>query len=825
MSLKSEEAAVKPGQAAVFDQAVLAGQKELSSVFERALLEMRKSINTGVERRVLENLRSAMEAFGNYLKKREILLGSRERQEYIAILRGPYTIQTRKKLFDDFTCKIKTRVFDEKKAAYEKTQAQDEVNELLNQKGKLSAWLGLCKFSFLYHTISFFTHEFRKTALQKIKNRHVDLQYFVKTLKPILDREFNSLTNLEYNAFALFLELNSVYEMIRDIEEHEQFHRGELDGPMNEFTGIYLKILKNRSYLKEQYDKIFKKRVKVHGLYGAFRSVIDEPLYNNINYYSDEKTFLTESVTGALISYFSAREGVLVHTLNQLLFVCKTDGVIDAVAKNLTPQAMLEDQKLLEKLTAEENIKISRLRELHHTVEHLYLRGHDLAETSLAFFAVSQPALKIKPLLYFRCLIELFEKCFAASVCGDDRESFSLLYQNAEFRNFFSDKKSLQNCLSRYSLDEFGLRESARDLIHTTTPVGEDTKNFIFRLFTAPRNNHAMTYDDRIKEIIAHIGNVHYEIACVLEEFIKSMENGPGDAELTARPDFYNHARVHGENFFLGNSFRLINKSEPTLRDFLESALALAVFIAKETFNSGMHAVFSEYEKLKDDIKVIIREKTRDADDTADDREKKTSPADIPDFYYDIIMQIPGMDYWSCEIIPRITKDGLYQAYETRFVFFCDPDNLQDINARFGHTAGDKALYTIAKIVEKNICREITHGENIVFRCEGCNLAGYINSVTLEQAVMTLHKTAKELSKMIIFFEGNKLPGLTMSIGIYEERRGSKAEENLALARLTAAWIKKQGKNNIGYPADKNRVLKLTDFNSEKIQDIIETLH
>lgn len=152
-----------------------------------------------------------------------------------------------------------------------------------------------------------------------------------------------------------------------------------------------------------------------------------------------------------------------------------------------------------------------------------------------------------------------------------------------------------------------------------------------------------------------------------------------------------------------------------------------------------------------------------------------------------------------------------------RFVFFADIDSFKKFNDTHGHSTGDVALKEVSSILKHYVHDEGSHHENVVIRWGGEEILGYINDVSLEEAILTLKEATEDIKK-IDSLENKTIDPITLSIGIYEERPNTHLYYNIDIADKIMYSIKNNGKNDIGFLVDKNKIITNDDLDyDEKI--------
>lgn len=119
-----------------------------------------------------------------------------------------------------------------------------------------------------------------------------------------------------------------------------------------------------------------------------------------------------------------------------------------------------------------------------------------------------------------------------------------------------------------------------------------------------------------------------------------------------------------------------------------------------------------------------------------------------------------------------------------------DIDHFKSINDRFGHAAGDAALTTVAKILQRHMRENDTlgriGGEEFLLVLPGADIEDAAAMAEVCRAALAKHDWAEE-----------GMPQVTLSIGVAAWRSGSAAHEMLRTADLALYEAKNTGRNRV----------------------------
>lgn len=144
-------------------------------------------------------------------------------------------------------------------------------------------------------------------------------------------------------------------------------------------------------------------------------------------------------------------------------------------------------------------------------------------------------------------------------------------------------------------------------------------------------------------------------------------------------------------------------------------------------------------------------------------------------------------DILSRELI-RIAREK-----RTLCVAMLDIDNFKKFNDNYSHLAGDELLKAIGKLLTDSF-RE----SDIAVRFGGEEFVVVLLSTTLNNAVNKMEVLREKIKNMSIYFKGNPLNNITISIGVAEAiKHGASIEEIIKAADHALYAAKQAGKDNV----------------------------
>jgi diguanylate cyclase (GGDEF)-like protein len=125
----------------------------------------------------------------------------------------------------------------------------------------------------------------------------------------------------------------------------------------------------------------------------------------------------------------------------------------------------------------------------------------------------------------------------------------------------------------------------------------------------------------------------------------------------------------------------------------------------------------------------------------------------------------------------RLWRDSLREGRPIS-VLFMDIDYFKDFNDRHGHTAGDRVLKAVARVILRSIERPL----DLCYRWGGEEFVVILPQTESEGALVVAHRIRERVRCMKLKFKGVLLPRITVSTGIATTRRkGADTMEDLII--------------------------------------------
>lgn len=122
-----------------------------------------------------------------------------------------------------------------------------------------------------------------------------------------------------------------------------------------------------------------------------------------------------------------------------------------------------------------------------------------------------------------------------------------------------------------------------------------------------------------------------------------------------------------------------------------------------------------------------------------------------------------------------------------------DIDDFKRLNDTYSHLAGDEVLKSIGKLLKENFRKS-----DISFRFGGEEFVVVLLNTTLNNAASRMEEFHEEVKATSIYYKGNPLPHITISIGVAEApKHGATIDEIIKAADHALYAAKKGGKDQV----------------------------
>lgn len=144
---------------------------------------------------------------------------------------------------------------------------------------------------------------------------------------------------------------------------------------------------------------------------------------------------------------------------------------------------------------------------------------------------------------------------------------------------------------------------------------------------------------------------------------------------------------------------------------------------------------------------------------------------------------------WLHEALPRIVQRHVF-AGEPLSVAVLDVDHFKRVNDNFGHPAGDAVLVTVGRLL-----REKLRPTDLVARLGGEEFVLIFPQTPVWGAVRAAERLRCAIAEEPMLFEGNRLPNITVSVGITVLGAVADAQQLLAEADQALYQAKHLGRD------------------------------
>ena len=785
------------------------------------LQESQKSIN---DKRAFAEIGIKIRDLNDYLLKNDMTLNDREKKQINAIAGSSSAPSVAKRMIEDLIYKIRQRIERELQYQREKDAFEEEIYELQDTGLKIVNWFRMTLFAFEYGTITLFSHNLRFSALSLLQEKgHALVNSLVKGIRPLLDSHYYLFSIREYNSLELFLHLAAALEKIKAIDYRSSYESEEIAGQMEDFSIWYLTLIKNCHVAEAALEKAYKIRKAPHGFWGDFYDFTGKPIYRNRHVKLTDFEEITGTISGVLKSYYSTRLGVLARTFNQLLYLSKTDGELEIKKKLFTGSALADMEKNRKEQNSLQEKSQKRFDELNRILMDYIPRGKELSvKLLMKSFKTPVPQWKKecekRPMLCIRKLVEAYIQHFIDPILDNH---IKLVYDNREFTHYFESNHSLVGIARSVNLVEFDLVGSKdKDFGSLETPEGASSQQLIYSLTAIELPKSAL--DSRMvlaRTILQKISNKSYQLALALHELITKYYDLKklAQADVTENYDFFFNAEIKKQAPL--HFFGLVQKEKVTLQDFMESACAVAFYLADFLNNSGVETIKKERDALlrqmeKEENKDHVVEQKPREQESHEEGEEVSS--EIDRLYRDPITGLWNYQYLVDQILPRYYDDEeKYRHGDVRFVFICEIDDFVHYNTLWGHDVGDEILAKVTHVLCEHFNATGENADTVIARYERDMIVGYIQSESLSAVVDSLVKIRKDINALIFnTSEGEEIANIALKAGVYQERKGSHFLMNIKIVRAIMRLANMSKTNMVGFTTDQHRIIYDKDFDS-----------
>ena len=810
--------------------------------FERFLETMKESLKNSADQKAYIEFQNTYQTFNRYMLSNGVMLTDHEKNEVTAITGSKLPPVSTKRMMEDLIHKIKLRHESEKRSQQEQAQTMREIEELKSSSGIID-WFRLTKFAIDYGTITLFSHKLKDSCFRILREKIFPWQEIIEnSILPVMNKEYYLLSTLEYNALDVLLRLKEPLVNIIQIKRDSSYDPRHIAKEFDILSDVYLIILKNAAFIDSSFQKAVKNQPQEHGLLGYIKFMLDQPISNGRPVKLSQHEMITQTVTGLLLSNYTAREKIIIKSINQIIYLLDTDIKLDATKKHLTLQAENLDKESRTKNQSDDKPIIEKINIIDRIFE-IFLKSSPELEDRI--FRIESDVIykkwinefQTRPIAKFIRLTEGFIRLFVEPL--NDQDNFILIYDGKEYNDFFREFPKITDAAEALNINNFKLSPTdIKELLKFSIPQEINTKQFIYNItrLEIPKSAYSPTIL-LAKSTLQNISNRCYELAVRVNEAITHYysQKEINHDDIIKNYDFYINAVI--KKIKSSRTGIILKKEEITLQDFLEGICALGFHIAKELNHEGIDAMIKDKEALNKKIESSKnnqedKNESDEHDEFLDDIDLEKNSVvlnEINSFYKDPLTGLWKQEYFEDQIIPKLYNENKnYKLNNLRIIFLCEIKDLKKVNELIGHSTGDKVLIEISRKIIHSITQPEMNKNNIAVKIEGGYILGYLNDVSLSKAADIFSEIGNDLFNKITFLKtkNNDTIHPTINTALYQERTGTNADNNISIVKKILSFVNEKSLGNIGFPKDINMVITERNYNrAGMLDDTVLTLY
>ena len=351
---------------------------------------------------------------------------------------------------------------------------------------------------------------------------------------------------------------------------------------------------------------------------------------------------------------------------------------------------------------------------------------------------------------------------------------------NSHFSSTGDDSSSIEHVISNL-LDELAIIQGASDVTRKIQAKVSDG---------VEDNNWAGT----LNEIVASISDTLKKLnqdKRELENFIMNVTEQLGEITRVITEDHEDHLSEHEETISLHSLMQegvaKIRDNVDTAEDIsqLKNAVAKNIDLIREGVeeyvgraNSRHYAIEARNKNLTSKIKQMEKESEQLQQKLVENREK---------LLYDSLTGVHSRLAYDEHIGQELAR---WKRYGSSFSYaILDIDHFKNINDKYGHSAGDKALKIIAKMMLEQIRKS-----DFIFRIGGEEFVLLLTNTEVSKAEVLVEKVRKAINNSAFHFNQQEV-ALSLSAGITETRDDDDVDSIYERADAALYQAKNSGRN------------------------------
>jgi len=757
----------------------------------RVLDEMKNSSNSA-ERKNYVSFKETIDSFERYLSEKKIKLNTHEKERFAVIAGSGLNNLAKKRMAEDLIHQVKDRHTGDIELKAEAGKRNEDIAALKKTGLWLTDWYRLTKFAFEYGTITLLSHHYRSESFDTIRLKAASSHSEIASeLKGILDGYYYFLSVLEYNSIVKLYEMKQAFDVLASVKRKLSYHPMEIFEAMNDFSAAYITVMRNLRSIDQGLKKVFKDHQPGHGFMGHVGFLTDRQVFNSKSVKHSQRELITGTISGALYSYYTTYLGVRVRTFNQLMYIVSEDGALNGSEKEYTPGAITAIESESHVQSTEGSKIKSRLSELANVITKYSDMGKNLAKRLFELEARSglqswNKDAQMKPFFKLMKVFDAYLKYVLELIIT--YEQFDLEYDKNVISGYFENFPELLKAVDDYrslSLELQGAR--GKDLQNYKFAQDIEKDEFIAKLMEH-ENAATLPGETRMmRETLNLISARCYNVCMRFNDLINSFyQSGKIDSRnVSENYNFLLNAKIIHPK--VRNLEYVLNKKEVYLIDLLEAGCSLSEYFAETLKNNGIKAIYDEVLKLRKELdehnsyNESVRSEEDDDELNGKSGEDKLN-SDLDKLYIDTLTGFKKWEYFEDFILNELyDEEGNFTGENPRHVFCAELSNLVDVNSRCGNDAGDRVYKRLSEIINETLFTGA--GDNVVLRSKGGMIIGYINGISLMEAVDLLFKILHLVKEYSLESGIESMPDLIFNAGIYSEKKRTNALKNIEIAR------------------------------------------
>lgn len=785
----------------------------------RRVLDEMKNSSSSVERKHYFSFKETVESFDRHLSEKKITLTRHEKDRFALIASSGFNNLAKKRMAEDLIHQIKDRYAGDLDSRIETERKKKDIDELKKSGGLLKNWYNLFKFALEYGTITMITHRLRSESLDIIRIKAaVSFNEIDEELKGVLDNYYYYLSILEYNSLVKLYKMGKAIDAFSSIRRNPSYHSMEIFGPMNDFTSVFISVVRNVKYIDNGLRRVYNDRQPGHGFSGNIGFLTDRHVFNNRTVRHGDYDMMAKTIKGALYSFYTCYLGVRVRTFYQIMHLAGEEGVLDSSEKQYTPEALNRiENETREQKTEESKIKL-RLSSLENVTGKYSDMGKRLAQRLFEVEARTNISSWNKEVLtrpFFKlikvadaCLKYIFE--FVISYTELDLD-----YDGSIVLNYFERSPELVKAVEDYKSYSIELQGSrGKDLLNFKLANDLNHDEFIRSLMEHENVSSLPGETRHLRETLVEISVKFYNICIRFNEAINRFKAAEQveSRDMTENYNFFLNARIQHPK--IRHLETVLSRKEAYLADLLEAGCSVSEYVAETLIHRGIKAIQEEVLKLKKELEshraqTVSPEGVTDNDAACPGEDVLDN--EINRMYTDRLTGFKKWEFFEDFILPEsYDEKGNYTGVKPRQIFCAELANITDINRICGNDAGDNVLKRLSEIINETLGGNAK--DNIVMRGSGGLIIGYINGITAVEAVDLLFKILYLVREYSLDSGIELLPELIFNCGIYTERKGSNGLNNIEFARRIMTHGSEGNSGYVAFLRNQDYILNDKDF-------------